>query len=346
MMMGDKRASVLAISLWILIMLAMLAVSVGHRVSMGLRMSKYQRDAVRAVYAAKAVSDKMITELEKDINSFDAYTESWADNSSIFKKYSLEESEGEYGMVTRPKEAVPGSEDVIAYGASDEEGRIDINKADKPVILQALKVSGVDIMKAGDLAENIIQWKKSPVDPLLEKEYLYSMGYSCKGSSFSSTEELILVKGMRELTQEKFEKLKSMATIYGTGNTVKVNINTASEDVLKALAMYGVTLVGSTDVNDDDAAALVVAFRDFRITGKYFEPGNLNTGAIRVSLGLEDTLSDNRTKILDALVTSQVFSAVSSNFRIEATGIAGGVAKTLTIIYNPDSHKTVFWHER
>jgi len=49
-----KNGQVLIISLWILVILAMLSVSIGHRVSMALRLSRYQKERLMAGYLAKA----------------------------------------------------------------------------------------------------------------------------------------------------------------------------------------------------------------------------------------------------------------------------------------------------
>ena len=48
---------------------------------------------------------------------------------------------------------------------------------------------------------------------------------------FKVKEEILLVEGM---DKEKFEQFKDLITVYGDG---KVNINTASEGVLKALGL-------------------------------------------------------------------------------------------------------------
>ena len=50
------------ISLWILAILTILAVGIGHRVSMGLRLARYQKDKLKGLYLAKAGLKVLIVE--------------------------------------------------------------------------------------------------------------------------------------------------------------------------------------------------------------------------------------------------------------------------------------------
>jgi len=78
-MTKNKSAQVSVIALWVLIILAIMAVSVGRRVSLGLRLSGYQRDSLKAFYLAKAGLNRSIVELQKyQVNPYSSLSESWS----------------------------------------------------------------------------------------------------------------------------------------------------------------------------------------------------------------------------------------------------------------------------
>ena len=78
-----NKAQVLIISLWILAILALLSVSIAHRVSLGLRLSRYQKERLKAAYLAKAGINIAIAEIEKDKNEFSADTKVVDEESKI-----------------------------------------------------------------------------------------------------------------------------------------------------------------------------------------------------------------------------------------------------------------------
>lgn len=104
----------------------------------------------------------------------------------------------------RKKREVELGRGKFIYTLLDEESKININKAPKE-ILAALP--GLD----EDVARKIIDLRNN------------------LGGSFQIKEEILLVEG---ITEEIYNKLKDFITVYGDG---KVNLNTASVEVMKAL---------------------------------------------------------------------------------------------------------------
>ena len=72
-----RRGQVFVVSLWILVILTMLAVGLGHRVSLALRLSRYYRDRLQAVLLAKAAVHVAIDEI---LNDPDADLDTLQDN--------------------------------------------------------------------------------------------------------------------------------------------------------------------------------------------------------------------------------------------------------------------------
>ena len=62
----NKRASVLMIVLWILAALVLFALGLGHRASIHLKISSFQKDRIKAGFLARAGIQKAIFLLEQD----------------------------------------------------------------------------------------------------------------------------------------------------------------------------------------------------------------------------------------------------------------------------------------
>ena len=73
-----KRGSVLIIALWILTILVIFAVTIGHRASLNLKLARFQRDSLKANFLTQSDINKAIAVLENDGNEFDALNEEWS----------------------------------------------------------------------------------------------------------------------------------------------------------------------------------------------------------------------------------------------------------------------------
>ena len=189
------------ISLWIVAMLTVFAVGLGHRASIGLKVARYQRDRLQANFLANAGIKKVIIDLLRE-----------ADIS--YDKVVLEENKNEFATIA---------------GISDEESKININTADQKLIKQVLISAGLDA-DAQELSVIIHEWISKPAAPAEEKKFF-------KNGLLKAKEELLLPLEFfypdKERTLEAYAKIKDLVTVYGDG---KVNINTASREALMALA--------------------------------------------------------------------------------------------------------------
>lgn len=184
------------ISLWVAVILSMMAVGLGHRLSMALRLSGYQKDKLKSLYQAKSGLTLAISGLESDDPSYDALTDSWAQ----------EDEEGFIKVV-------------------DEERKININTASKELLTALLEEYSFSDIEAR--VNNILIWRGDIPD---EAKIYEGLGYSSKGAVFTNCQELLLVK---DFQLQDYQLLKDTITVY-PGD--KVNINTAAEDVLTILA--------------------------------------------------------------------------------------------------------------
>lgn len=315
----NKKAQVSVISFWILIILAVLAVSLGHRVSFGLKLSRYQKDRLKAAYLAKAGINRAIIELIDDKTpDYDGLNDSWADNEQVFKRIVFKKNKDEFASVSYFIKQ--GKEREAKYGLIDEERKININTASREALVALLEKFNLD--GAADKADNILIWRGDIPD---EREVYEHLGYPCKAYKFSSPEELVLVKGF---TPEDCQRLRKLITIYTEG---KLNINTASSEAL-AIVSRGIAKEHSLEESSaDNVAQKIVELRNKKV---YFQ----NKEDIAVELtGAEET------NIFNSLMGEVVFT--SNNFLIEVCGNVGKIKSKAKAVYNRKDKKILYWHE-
>ncbi|MDD2702658.1 MAG: type II secretion system protein GspK [Candidatus Omnitrophica bacterium] len=303
-----KKGQILMVIVWILVILTVLAVTLGHRVSMALKMSSFRRDAVECLALAKAGISRAAAEIEQDKNKYDSLLESWAGNEPLFSKIP-----------------VPGESRGFAtqrvWGMIDEERKININTVSGEVLLVLLGRNGIP--DPARLARNILIWRGSLPDA--DKVY-DELGYTAKGQPFGCVEELKVVRGM---SGEYYEELKDSVTVYGSG---EVNINTVSRETLGILC-GGIAVQLSLDTGFGKSVADKIV-RQREVEGFWGDIKEIN---IPLTTAEEQNIFNRLTELSNC---------VSENFLIEASGNIGKIKKTVTAVYNKKKHLIVSWHER
>jgi hypothetical protein len=313
-----------------------MAVGIGHRVAMSLRMSRYQKDGLKAISLAKAGISLAINVIGQDTATSDSLSDSWANNKEAFERIQLGDNSNEYASVSytfsdefnQPK---------IVYGSLDEESKININDAPAVLLTTLLTENGIDISE--DLVNNILIWRGDAPDT--EKVYEKS-GYAPKGADFANIEELGLVKGMNSAGLQKISGLI-------TACAGKVNINTALAAVLRIVFRSQVIFLndnGVPDVNSGDAESLtqkLIAYRN--------GPDNLaGTGDDKVfsdvsNIGGTLELNEKERKVFDQAIQDNLVGVQSNFIRIESAGYVNNVVKIITALYDRSSGKISSWHE-
>lgn len=185
----------------------------------------------RLRFMAEAGIQKAIVYIRKNAwgGLYDSFVDTFANNPSMFKDVAV--AGGSFSVGDYFQGDLSGKE-IFRYSLSDEKAKININFANLPTLQKLFQVVlGLEDMEAQDLAAAIIDWRS--VEKSAESSYYQSLGvpYKAKNSRFELPEEVLLVKGM---DQDSFNRIKKYITIYGDG---KVNINTASKEVLLALGL-------------------------------------------------------------------------------------------------------------
>lgn len=342
----NKKGSVLMITLWILAILVIFALGLGHRATINLRLVKYQRDRLKATYLAKAGINRAIVELETDKNTYDSLNETWSTGSdstgkSLFENVEIEEGLGETFTV----KYLYDKDKNVYLCMADEERKININGIE-PLGQKLLKeiFNFVDEFRGlrgiKDDAEGL---KNAIVDYIDDNSDAMEGGSEdeiFKNKPLKIPEELLIilqyfyqekpVEEYREKAQEIFNNIKDLITVWGDS----VNINTVSEDVLTILAR-------SVAVNDQEINIVsrvvdeILRIRDER-TKKCFE----DKTDIPNDIDRDTTDDDNLiTRLKEKLILKSYF------FKIVATGKVGNITKNITAIYDRGSKKIVYWHE-
>ncbi len=331
----NKKAQVIIIILWILAILAVIAVGVGHRVSMAIRLTVYQRDGAKALCLAQAGINRAIVELGKEGAATDGLNDIWstgidAENKKLFDNIEVKEGSGETFTI----KYLYDKENNTYLCMADEERKININAADD-VLLQAL-LGECAVTDAAAITKNILFWRGAIPNNEEAKSYYANLGYENKGKNFANTEELILVMGIKDFEAEKLEKLMGLITVFGSG---KVNINTCSEEVLRILIKASIVKAYPSSLSPIDAEELVKRVLEHR-SANIFTTDDLS-GVVDNS-GLNQNAFNSILGQLKSYIGFQ-----SQNFRIISTGkiSASGIERTIECVYDRGNKKIVFWHE-
>lgn len=264
--------------------------------------------------------------------------------------------------------------------SGDEDGRVNINRVatlpEKQAVFDTLykvlernegatRVGELDKDMA-QLALNIIDWAdkdqtKTDVDPATRKllegsgaegsKYARA-GYKVKDAPFDTTEEVRMVEGM---TDSMWCKLRDQVTVYATE---KLNVNTASVEVLKALVCKNL----ANPANEQIACARGYESNQFvpvNVAGQYievcrtlkkmiFSPPFANAarfvqffdklGTV-LPADYAQVLQINHAKMLDDIGTS------GKIIRINAYGTSGKVSKRISALLDTGSQRYVYWKE-
>lgn len=221
--MKKSRASVLILSLWILAFLALFIFGITERLRIDLKLAPLPAESLTLHQNAK----------EKVLEIFSSLREKMLEKDSFaLKQLLLAEGQPDAGGDTLAGTSSRSINPALPHlKLTDEKAAINLNTAP----LQILKHLFEEGSSASP-AEAIADWRDADNQALpdgAEESYYRSLQnpYHCKNGNLESLEELFLVRG---ITPAIFKKIKDVVTVYGDG---KVNLNTATESVLKALGI-------------------------------------------------------------------------------------------------------------
>jgi len=285
----DQNGSVIAIALFMIFTISIFAMAASTIVSGDFFQSRRYQNNIQASFLARAGIEKAIQTLRHDNPGFDSLNESWHNNSDAFKDVALDRGFFSVSYETG---------DQKAYGLVDEESKININTASKKMLKRLGKLNT-------DKVKKIIKSRRK--------------------ATFRKPSELVTRGIIRREAFEGPEGLKNYITVWGKG---KININTASEEVLLAVPGFYIKEVGK-----------ILSFR-------------------RGTDGIPGTNDDGVFKSIDELrnlygmkfkVPKNMFTVNSSNFYILSKGFISKKRplgkKTITSVVERNQGKMsiVYW---
>ena len=194
----------------------------------------------------------------------------------------------------------------IMYSLTDEERRININKATTKILKNLPEMDS-------DVATEI---------------------YTSPQRPFAVKEEMLLID---EIGEDTYAALRDFVTIYGDG---KVNVNTASEETLKALGV------------DRGVVSRIMEFRD----GDDGEPDTEDdgvfesAGSIMSALKEATYLSLSEEQNLVSLLSKNLLGVKSNNYRLEADVYAKNkIVESFSVVFGRDEtldkYRIKYWRQ-
>ncbi|OGX22908.1 MAG: hypothetical protein A3J51_00810 [Omnitrophica WOR_2 bacterium RIFCSPHIGHO2_02_FULL_45_21] len=330
MSLRNKQGAVLVVSLWILIILVLLAVSAGRRVSIALKLLRYHLNRTQAFYLAQAGIERIRYEKTLDTNEYDSLNEAWSnklnpEGQPYFKNFGL--GTGKFKVCYEYYES-KDREPEILYGMQDEQSKLNINKIiqddganldnnARAAFVELLKILlACDDEEAKGLVDRFVDW--------IDKD---REAYPAKNLPLDRLEELSMIEGFKP---ETANKLKDYVTIYGDG---AININSAPKEILLALGL------------SEESAYDILSYRK-GVDGKIAteddrairEINELNTESGMSEIFRGRTLSAEDAALINKLITTLKLTTKSLCYMIASYGRAGTVTKSIIITYriNPD----------
>lgn len=327
-------------TLWIVAIISLLALGVGFRSSLDVRLSKYNLDKLRASYLARAGILKAQESILSDASFYDSlyqcgFTLSGQEvPKDLFGNDPEQLEKGDFSVHYTYQDIA--DQKYLIYGPLDEERKVNINlsktaPAVKSEYVRILK--GLSPLMTEDVISAIIDWQDSDSAGDAEEDYyaFLEYPYQCKNDDFSVVEELLLVKGM---TNELYEDIKEYITTYSNG---KININTASEIVINAL------------INDQQNTYTVFIEKVLQhrrgpdeVLGTADDGIFLNTGDLR--LLAQESEEEQRINSLTGFLTFK-----SSNYRIISHADYDKVQREIECVFYKDpaqsTLKVKYYHE-
>lgn len=347
--MRSNDGFILIVTLWTLLILSVLATGMAFRLSLDSRLSLYFLDELRAESIAKAGIFRALDMLDQDVDDFD----------SIFE-CGIRLKPGEKPQDFFENIPLGGGFFSVGYeekgrkfsGMTDEDGKIDLNSAGETVLIALLTLAGDirDPFLPREIAYNIIDWRDadhaSSIQRGAEDNYYQSLPhpYDCSDRPFRTLEELLLVK---DITPEIYEKIRKYVTVYGDMNTLRINLNTAPESVMQAIAVS----VGFESQNALHLAERIIEWR----SGSDRMPGTEDDVIVTsADIAALETLLPDLTSLRQAdMIPSfkNFFKSDSSYYRIESVaGVSGSsVRKKISAIVtkkdDEERPKFLYYHQ-
>lgn len=339
--------------LWILAILAALAVSLSRQAFMEVSLTRLATGKLRAKYQAWAGIVQAIELIRADSADETAKAKDTLYACGIVTaEKSLEEifsngaNAGDRFVIAHQVVSEESNAKENRPGLLDEERLLNLNAltSENRVILKELLVLlGMADNEAQRISAAVVDWKDQDDRAAADAEQTENAYFSAekapviKNRPFDALEEFALIPGVNE---EMYRKAKPYLTIFPKSGSLRINFDTAPVVVLRAVSRgaFG----GANGADLADAEALVVKMMEYR----------------RGDDGLEMTADDrvidwnemnlNAAERTLAFFVTQYRAQKSDHFRVVSEGSAGstGVTATIEAVVRRDDLAIVSWRRK
>lgn len=344
-----EKGVLLLLTLWISVVLAIIAYSLSYQVRLEMKLTKQFRQSAQARAVAQAGVAKAVVDLKNDLildtseggARFDAEGDVWANPD--------DKTDVEFG---------PGKYSVLVI---DKNSLININTARFEVLKELLITLDVEEKEAEKIAYAIIDWRDpddKPAGGEGEKENTYysslivdtnendflddesKIVYRCKNEPFLTVEELLDVYGITPELFYGYNPEDKLAALLGEGEEIKdeerklglrdlvtvnndnaLNINTAPLEVLTAV-------IAAAGISDADPEGLAEEIVEYRRGGR--EKDIDNEHAFRTWQQLSE-VSGFSPGMARRMYTVQRLTTRSNFFQIISIGTVGEVSQRISV---------------
>jgi DNA uptake protein ComE-like DNA-binding protein len=280
------------VALWILAVLSLTSVGSAHRVSLELKVTQYELDRLRAGEAAEAGLRRAAFEIQSCWAGLGCEGQGWQDNPEAFREIALDGAT----FSVRYRRAGTDAGGGFVFGVRDEERDINVNTASAQVLEM------VPGMKR-DVVEGILDWRSKS----------RSLGLDEAFQGFVSLEEIKEVPGV---TEDIYRAVQPYLTVYGSG---KVNVNTASPEVLTALGMPP-AIVGRIEI----------------LRGTEGPFGSID--ALMDDLEKLGPLTSYEIRALQFIIDRRMLTTTSTAFHVISEGRSGRASATVDVVLERTEH--------
>jgi type II secretory pathway component PulK len=187
-----RRASILILVLWLLLILSLIGLSFSSSVRTNLSITTSRASRTKARYYAKAGIERTVAELL--LRTQDGYygeTSGFYNDAERFSMQPL--GDGAFSLLTNKK--LETGEPV--FGITDEAGRVNINVAAEEALLSFPEITA-------EMCNSLLDWRDDDFEMRLdgaEDDYYMILPdpYFCKNRELQSIGELLLVRGWTQL---------------------------------------------------------------------------------------------------------------------------------------------------
>ncbi len=222
-----NRGVALIITLWVLVLLSVLALGFSTTVRRDSKSARNFADDTRLHFIALSAYEEALLWLASDPDPDIDYL----DKDGLFR-------------TDRERDPFTGLRQdglyTVEVTVSDEEARVNLNVLNQFTLRRLLEHASVPEGKLPELLDTFMDWRdKDDLHRLngAEDEYYEPLGYSTKNGAFDSPMELILVKGYEEAgvvnSTEPSSPFLQLVSVWGQG----VNVNTAPAQLLDILGV-------------------------------------------------------------------------------------------------------------